>query len=54
MAMLFLIHCPSFHANKDSKIAENIPGGLIFELSKGRNKETKVSLSLLGWHMTEI
>lgn len=49
--------CPSPHANidlKKKKISENIPGGLVFELSNERNKEAIVSLSLLGWHMTKI
>lgn len=30
------------------EFSENIPGGLNFELPKGRNEETKVSLSPLG------
>lgn len=37
-----------------SEFSENIPGGLNFELPTGTHKETKVSLSPLGWHLTKI
>lgn len=43
---------PSCHYRFE--FSENIPGGLNSELPKGRNKEPKVSLSPLGWHLTKI
>ena len=48
----YLLPFPS--CQRRFELSGNSPRGLNVELPKGTNKETKVSLSPPGWHLTKI